>query len=243
MFKYIDYIFYLILIITVIGGLVRGFVTEAFNIAAVIFGAVVSYIFADSAALFFCVKFNHPFFLWKIASSIILYGVTYFLIIFISYFINKIISVVQLSFPNRVAGGMFGLFKGLFISYLILLLLNYIPGIATRINASAFQKIYLKISPSVKMPDSEYIKKAVLLAKKLKLTAESKEVREKIIKLASETDASDSAVLTDNLNKIIDDKSFLQKIDDNEWSEVLKNPLLKELMKNEEFARKITGKE
>jgi len=101
----------------------------------------------------------------------------------------------------------------------------------------------VKLSPSIKLPDTDYIKESVLLAKKIKMTAESPEFRKKIIELAKESDETDSGILSGNLQDIINDRSFMKKVDDNDWMEVLENPQFKKIMQNENFKNKALKKE
>jgi len=225
---YIDYFFYLIILIAVIKGFFRGLIKEVFKIAAVGCGAAAAFVFSKQAALYFAIKFDQPYFVWIVIAAVCIYLTVFLVISAVAYFIERIVESAELSGLNRIAGAAFGFCKVLIIVFFVFYFLNYIPTFTKLVAHSTIQKIYLKLRPAVKLPD---IQKAKIVMDKLnelknnqKLTVEAITPKKSNISNKSDTDIS---VIVDDLLKNTD---VVENLTKNQLSELLKNDRFNELV-------------
>lgn len=122
-FTFIDLIFAIIIFALAIAGVVKGFVAEFFGKAAFVLGLVVAVIFY-SKLYPFVAKWIHVDFFAQAAAFILLFIATFLLIKIVQQIIGGFFQGEIMSGLNRALGFFLGLFEGLLIVAVILILLN-----------------------------------------------------------------------------------------------------------------------
>lgn len=124
--NYIDIIIIAILALSVISGLVKGFVREAASLAALVLGiwGAIELSSFTSGKLYEVFDISGQF--TGIAAFIITFAVIVVIIHFIGLLADKLVSAVSLGLFNRILGGVFGLLKSVFMLSVIFSILNAI---------------------------------------------------------------------------------------------------------------------
>jgi len=215
-------------LIAVITGFIRGLIKEVFRIAAVFCGAAAAYVFGRQIALYFAVKFMQPYFVWVIVSTVGIYLAVCLALSAIAYFIEKIVEAAELSTANRAAGALFGFCKISVIIFFLFYVLNYFPAFCQFAEHSNIQKIYLRLRPSVKIPD---IRKAKIVMQKLNELKNNQKITDDFsgnaIKITDNKNDKDIAGL---INELLKNSEVINNLAQNQLSELLKNDKFNELV-------------
>ncbi len=127
-FNWVDYVLLAILLISVLGGLIRGGVREVISLIAWIAAFIIAGLFAKPVAVYFASSNSAAssastsqisLFAFG-ASFVVLFLVTLIAGFLIGYFVNRVIESGGVSIINRFLGGAFGLLRGGLIDLLII---------------------------------------------------------------------------------------------------------------------------
>jgi membrane protein required for colicin V production len=110
-----------IVLISVIIGIVRGFVKELSAIVGLILGIYIAALRYPMLEKYIIKIITNPS-ITKVVSFIIIFLVVFFLIIVLGLLLQKAIHLIMLGWLDKLLGGMFGIIKGLIISWLLLML-------------------------------------------------------------------------------------------------------------------------
>jgi len=119
----IDLLILLIVLISVIIGIVRGFVKELSAIVGLILGIYIA-IYRYPLLEKYVIKVITSPSVAKVVSFLIIFLVVFFLVIILGLLIQKAIQLVMLGWLDKLLGGIFGIIKGLIISWLMLILVT-----------------------------------------------------------------------------------------------------------------------
>ncbi|MDY0084926.1 MAG: CvpA family protein [Bacteroidales bacterium] len=124
--NYIDLIIALVLAWFAYKGFTKGLVIELASLAALVLGIYAAMYFSDVTADFLVEYFN----VGKKYLSLIAFVLTFILVVIgvvtVGRLLEKVIDILLLGFLNKLAGGVFGVLKGMLILSLLIMLLNYI---------------------------------------------------------------------------------------------------------------------
>lgn len=124
--NFLDIIFLLILLFSIIFGLFRGFVKEILSLIFLILSIVLGIVFYSDGG-----RLLHGFFknrqLSNIAGFIVVFTVVMISGYIITYFIKKILVIGPLKSIDRILGGIFGIVRGVLISIVLLFAIVYLP--------------------------------------------------------------------------------------------------------------------
>jgi membrane protein required for colicin V production len=133
----LDLFFVIILLYFFIRGLFRGFILELTTVIGLICGYIFAISYLSIAAAFFAKYLpSLPISVLNIMSFVAIFVATNLFLRFIASIITKTLSFAMLGWMNKLLGGIFGLFKGVLIISILILIINYIP-LAGRILASS----------------------------------------------------------------------------------------------------------
>lgn len=111
---FFDIVVIVVVLLSFLVGLLRGFVREALSLIIWVAAFLTAMNFADDFSLQIPVAQDTPQLRWLLAA-----GALFLLVIvignIIKYFFDQLIKVARLTSANRVAGGAFGVFRGLVI--------------------------------------------------------------------------------------------------------------------------------
>lgn len=132
-----DIVFLIIVGISILMGIIKGFIRELFSLIFLILGIVLAYLFyKDVGAIFMKYLSNKDIanFLGftGIFTSILIVGALF------TYLIRKIFTVGPLKAIDRILGGIFGLLRGILIIIIIILVLQAYPSQNNLLNKSKF---------------------------------------------------------------------------------------------------------
>ncbi len=117
----IDLLILVVVLISVIIGIVRGFVKELSAIVGLILGIYIAAFRYPIVEKYIIKTITNPS-IAKVTSFIILFLVVFFLVIILGILLQKAIHLVMLGWLDKLLGGIFGIVKGLIISWLLLML-------------------------------------------------------------------------------------------------------------------------
>ncbi|HOI32811.1 MAG: CvpA family protein [Bacteroidales bacterium] len=124
--NYIDLIIALMLAWFAYKGFTKGLVIELASLAALVLGIYAAMYFSDVTAEFLVKYFS----VGKKYLSLIAFVLTFILVVIgvvtVGRLLEKVIDILLLGFLNKLAGGVFGVLKGMLILSLLIMLLNYI---------------------------------------------------------------------------------------------------------------------
>ncbi|MCL2043284.1 MAG: CvpA family protein [Treponema sp.] len=124
----IDIIIIVIIALFVLRSSAKGFVSEFFSLAAVVFGLLFAILFFRRAALFISEYFSLEInLLADIISFVLLFLVVFMIIKFLGVIIKDIITKIKLTGLDRLLGFAYGLAKGIVVVYLLLFIIRIQP--------------------------------------------------------------------------------------------------------------------
>ena len=122
--NYVDIILLVPIIWFVYQGFRKGFVIELASLVALVLGIYAALYFSDYAAEFLIGHFNMGSKYVPVVSFIITFIVIVFIVYSIGKLLEKLIDLVALGFLNKLAGGIFGLLKGVVLISVVLMIIN-----------------------------------------------------------------------------------------------------------------------
>ncbi len=127
-FNHLDIIFALILLIAMIRGALRGFVTELLSMSAVILGILAAVFFSAPLSIYVSMLLGQS--MWsQIIAFLVLFIVVYLLVKLIEGLLHRGIEALSLKKLDSVLGFLLGAFEGLLIVCVALLILDLQPFI------------------------------------------------------------------------------------------------------------------
>lgn len=123
--NYIDIIFLVPIVWFTYQGFKRGFIIELSSLVALILGIYAALYFSGYAAEFLMDNLNMGPKYVPVLSFIVTFIVIVFLVYSVGKILEKIIDMVALGFLNKLAGGVFGLLKGVVLISVVLMIMNY----------------------------------------------------------------------------------------------------------------------
>ncbi len=155
----LDYFIVCILAAPTVTGIFKGFIRTVLGLLGIIGGIVLSMAFARPLGVaigqFFGAK---DFFVGKLLSFIIIFSLTSLAGFILAALMHRIVSLANLSFLNRLLGGLLGLVQGLAISGAILTIVYLIPSTRPWIdNSSVSLKIVNGAAATVNVLPDEWI--------------------------------------------------------------------------------------
>lgn len=125
-FAVIDFIFAIIVVITLIGGFARGFVENVLNKLGWIFAVILSAMFYEQMAFKLKAYISNDF-LSKLAGFFIIFAIVFLVIMILKVILSKLFSGTILGGLDKALGGLFGVVEGIAISFIIIFLLELQP--------------------------------------------------------------------------------------------------------------------
>lgn len=134
----IDYIFLVIVGLSMIYSIIKGFVREIFSIVGIIAGLVLAGVgYAKFSQALLPILHNKT--ASTIASFVVIFIAIAATIITVGIFIERLVKFVKLNWINRTIGGLFGFLKGILIFGIIcLVILTFVPKGSDWLKGSAF---------------------------------------------------------------------------------------------------------
>lgn len=183
---HLDLIVAIILIISILFGLKKGFMFEFFSL----FGVILSIIISKSAAVKIAEITGKDS---NSASDMLIVYAASFLVIYLTLFLitllfKKVFTKIFSEWTDRVLGGILGLIKGSIITLVILMILSGAAGINLKIKLyfekSYSGKIFKKVSPEIAKIFPEEIEKKIIKYKQEKKVEDiiKKTVKERVQK-------------------------------------------------------------
>ena len=125
-FNLLDIIILMILFLSVMLGIIKGFIRELFSLAFFIIASVLSFLFYREVGSLFMKHVKS-----KDVSNFIGF-ITIFVVVlivgsFVTYFLKKILTIGPLKSVDKILGGVFGLIRGILISAIIVFALISFP--------------------------------------------------------------------------------------------------------------------
>jgi membrane protein required for colicin V production len=122
----IDIVFLIIVGISILMGIIKGFIRELFSLIFLIIGVVLAYLFYNDAGTILMKYVNNKNIanfigFTAIFTSVLMVGALF------TYLIRKILTVGPLKTVDRILGGVFGLLRGILIVVIIVLLFLAFP--------------------------------------------------------------------------------------------------------------------
>ncbi len=150
---WIDLIILLIVLISLIVGIVRGFVKELSVIVGLILGIYIAVTRYPSFEKYILKLITNPT-AAKVVSFALIFLVVFFLVILLGVLLQKAIHLVMLGWLDKLIGGVFGIAKGLIISWLLLILATaiYPNAIYTIQKSTIAAKLYDLGTKITKLP-------------------------------------------------------------------------------------------
>ncbi len=112
----------------VIGGIFRGLIKELSSIIGVLAGFYAAYTYYDGIASFFSRWITSESFL-NIMSFLIIFCCVFFVVSIIGVFIKYVLNIAFMGWFDRICGAGFGLFKGvLIVSVLLIMFTAFLTG-------------------------------------------------------------------------------------------------------------------
>lgn len=152
--EWIDVLIGILLLLEIFRGLQRGFIAEAGSIIAIIAGFYTASAFKGTMAHFLSpVCFNSE--RWSaVIGFLFTFLVVYLLIIILAKIFEGFLGVIALGGVNRLAGGLFCLFKGVLVLSIVLNLYEMIDSDRSfigvkHIESSVFYKPVVKFAPGL----------------------------------------------------------------------------------------------
>ncbi len=126
----LDLIFYVILAISILVGLIRGVIREVLSIAGLVVALYLAFTFSDAVSKKYVLQFleNEPRISYILTFTLIIVA-TLFAVTLINLFFSQLLKASGLSFVNRFFGIVFGALRGGIICAIIVLVLGFIPGV------------------------------------------------------------------------------------------------------------------
>jgi membrane protein required for colicin V production len=127
-FNHLDIIFALILLIAMIRGAMRGFVTELLSMSAVILGILAAVFFSAPLSVYVSMLLGQS--MWsQIIAFLVLFIVVYLIVKLVESLLNRGIEALSLKKLDSVLGFLLGALEGLLIVCVALLILDLQPFI------------------------------------------------------------------------------------------------------------------
>lgn len=125
-FSWADYFILIVLCLSIIISIIRGFVREALSLATWIAAFWVAFYFLDGLRVWLASYIHTPSI--QYASAFLISFVTVLLLgNIMGYLLGKIIDVTGLSSTDRILGSAFGLARGILLVAIMLLLVSFTP--------------------------------------------------------------------------------------------------------------------
>ncbi|MGD9486719.1 MAG: CvpA family protein [Calditrichaceae bacterium] len=134
--NYLDITLIITIAIFTIRGLFRGLITELMTLVALILGFFIAVYYLQPAVQLLLVSFpSLPEFAARIIGFIVLFFAVNLTVRLLSKLLNSFASLGLLQPVNKIAGGVFGFVKTVFVLSIILIMIEFIPGSNTLLNA------------------------------------------------------------------------------------------------------------
>jgi membrane protein required for colicin V production len=125
--NYLDITIIIILGASAIYSIIKGFIRDAFSLLAVILGIVAALLFYPTGAKMLDGLITSPQ-IANIVSFAVIFLAVSIIVSIVGMLISKMIKTADLSFYDRVAGGVFGLIKGyILVAVLVIILTTLFP--------------------------------------------------------------------------------------------------------------------
>lgn len=132
---WLDIAFLIVVGLSIIGGLVRGLARELFGLAGVVAGFILALTFAAGWSLFL-ERWLPPPAAYAAMFILVLMGTT-LLADLVGQLVTGLLKAVKLSVPNRLAGGIFGVFRGALLAIVLFIGLLFFTDDPMRLTAGS----------------------------------------------------------------------------------------------------------
>ncbi|MGD9898221.1 MAG: CvpA family protein [Calditrichaceae bacterium] len=134
--NYLDITIIIIIAIFTIRGLFRGLITELMTLVALILGFFIAVYYLQPVAQFLVESFpSLPEFAARIIGFIVLFFAVNLIVRLLSKLLNSFASLTFLQPFNKIAGGIFGFVKTVLVLSILLIMIDFLPGSDTLLNA------------------------------------------------------------------------------------------------------------
>jgi len=141
---HLDFIFIIVILLALVRGALRGFVTEMLSMAAIIVGIVAAVLFSPSLTPIVASLLGES--IWnQVAAFLFLFVVSYLLIKILESLIHSGVERLHLNKLDRVLGFLLGALEGLLVVCVVLFILRIQPFFETAplLSQSFFAKLFL----------------------------------------------------------------------------------------------------
>lgn len=128
----LDLIFIVILAISVLLGLIRGMIREVLSLVGLAASIYLAFTFADSLSKNYVSQFLENPRISYIVTFVLIIVATLFFVTLINLLFSQLLKASGLSFLNRFFGALFGLLRGGIICSLLVMVIGFVPGIASK---------------------------------------------------------------------------------------------------------------
>jgi len=133
--NWLDVTFLIVIALSVLGGILRGFAREALGLAGVVAGYILALSFAPAWSIWL-ERWMVPPAAYATMFVLILVG-TMLIADILGQIITKVLKSVLLSVPNRLAGGVFGLVRGALLAVMLFIGLLFFTDDPVRITSGS----------------------------------------------------------------------------------------------------------
>jgi membrane protein required for colicin V production len=150
--SFLDIIFLLILLILVVRGAFRGFITEISLMAAPLLGILCAVLFSNLLANVVALITGTKESIWNhIIAFLIIFLLVYLLVFFIQGFLLDIVNRLNLHNLDRALGIILGLVEGVLVIAILLIIASWLPwqGLKQSLQTSIFYNFLMPFLPSI----------------------------------------------------------------------------------------------
>jgi membrane protein required for colicin V production len=122
----LDIVFLLVVFLSILFGVIKGFIREIFSLIFLVLAVILSFLFYYEAGTFL-MKYIDSRQVASFAGFISIFTVVLIIGAVVTYFVKKILTVGPLKSVDRILGGVFGLLRGILISGVIVFALVAFP--------------------------------------------------------------------------------------------------------------------
>lgn len=146
-FSVFDVIFFVVIIISVISGYIKGFVRQLLGLAGIFIGTYCSYKLSLGVTKWWHGHFNIDVEVAKIIVFVILSSIIYILVLWLAKLVGKLLKMAMLNWINRLLGMLFGAIKVLIIFCALAYAIHYLKttGLDFEIEDLNKSKIYNRL--------------------------------------------------------------------------------------------------
>lgn len=122
----LDIVFLLVVFLSILFGVIKGFIREIFSLVFLVLAVIISFLFYYEAGTFL-MKYIDSRDVANFAGFIGIFTIILIIGAVVTYFVKKVLTIGPLKSVDRILGGVFGLIRGILISGVIVFALLAFP--------------------------------------------------------------------------------------------------------------------